>query len=294
MKNKQTQKQQRKKGWFRPFLQLITLGLYNLNFKGFRSGKIYNGTLKGICTPGLHCYSCPASAGSCPLGTLQNTLSNLRGKINLYGTGLLLLFGAALGRVVCGFLCPFGFLQDLLYKIPTKKFTPAFKRLRFMKYAVLVGLVVVFPIVTMLTKYAGEPGFCKFLCPMGTIAGIELTAANSEMRSLIGVLFWLKLGFLLTIILCSIFIYRPFCRLLCPLGAFYGLFNKIALLRYHVDETACTHCGACEKACPVRIDPVAECNSAECVRCGKCKNICPASAISYRSKPKKCTSGKDE
>ncbi len=276
----------KKKGWLRPFIQLVTTILYNLNFKGFRNGRIYNGPLKGVCTPGLHCYSCPGSVGSCPLGTLQNTLGNLKNKVNFYGTGILLLFAGVFGRFVCGFLCPFGFLQDLLYRIPTKKYTPALKRVRFLKYAVLVTLVVAFPLATMLTGFTGEPGFCKFMCPAGSLAGVELSITNGEMRSLVGILFWVKLAFLLTIVGCSVFIYRPFCRVLCPLGAFYGLFNKIALLRYHVNLHTCTDCGLCKKACPVVIDPVKQCNSAECVRCGKCKEICPTQSISVFARKK--------
>ena len=73
-------------------------------------GNIYKGDLKGMCVPGLNCYSCPGAIGACPLGSLQSALLNSKFKTPYYILGLLIIFGALLGRVVCGFLCPFGLL----------------------------------------------------------------------------------------------------------------------------------------------------------------------------------------
>ena len=89
-------------------IQLVSALLYNAHLPGFLSGSIFKGSVKGVCVPGLNCYSCPGAVGSCPLGALQNALSNLPNKLPLYIAGFLLLVGVGLGRVVCGFLCPFG------------------------------------------------------------------------------------------------------------------------------------------------------------------------------------------
>ena len=93
-------------------IQLITAVLYNCNITGFAKGTIYQGDVKGLCVPGLNCYSCPGAVGACPLGSLQSALVSSKYKLPYYMLGVLLLFGIFFGRVICGFLCPFGFLQE--------------------------------------------------------------------------------------------------------------------------------------------------------------------------------------
>ena len=80
----------------------------------------------------------------------------------------------------------------------------------------------------------------------------------------------------------SLFLYRPFCRYICPLGAFYSFFNKVSLYRYGIDDSACNRakgCSACSRACPMGVDPVKDPNSLECIRCGTCSATCPQKAI---------------
>ncbi|MBQ6453760.1 MAG: 4Fe-4S binding protein, partial [Coriobacteriales bacterium] len=99
-------------------IQSVAVLLQNANFKGFLTGRIYQGPIKAVCVPGLNCYSCPGAVGACPIGSLQATLGGASFKLPYYVLGLLVFFGALLGRAICGFLCPFGFLQDLLHRIP--------------------------------------------------------------------------------------------------------------------------------------------------------------------------------
>ena len=89
----------------------------------FLHGKIFRGGLKAACVPGLNCYSCPAAAASCPIGALQAVIGSSRFQAAYYVAGFLILAGVLLGRAVCGFLCPFGWFQELLHKFPTKKFS---------------------------------------------------------------------------------------------------------------------------------------------------------------------------
>ena len=136
-------------------IQALAALLQNANLKGFFTEKIYQGPLKSVCVPGLNCYSCPGAVGACPIGSLQSFLSGLRVRIPYYIVGLLLFFGAVLGRAVCGFLCPFGFLQELLNKIPGVPKRNHFRLdrpLRRLKYAVLVLLVVVLPLLYPVRK----------------------------------------------------------------------------------------------------------------------------------------------
>ena len=258
-------------------IQALAALLQNANLKGFFTGKIYRGPLKSVCVPGLNCYSCPGAVGACPIGSLQSFLSGLRIRIPYYIVGLLLFFGAVLGRAVCGFLCPFGFLQELLNKIPGVPKRDHFRLdrpLRRLKYAVLVLLVVVLPLLYPLT-----PFFCKYLCPSGTLAGILLAARDSMVRAQLGGIFLWKFFVLLWVAAACLVIYRPFCKYLCPLGAIYGLFNRFALYRTHLDADKCIHCGACAAACRMCVDPSKTPNSAECIRCGDCARACPAGAL---------------
>ena len=169
---------------FRMAVQGAAALLQNANFKGFFTGKIYEGNLKSVCVPGLNCYSCPGAAGSCPIGSLQNALSANKFRFPYYVLGLLIFFGAVLGRLVCGFLCPFGLLQDLLHKIPFPKKIKTFKGdkfLRELKYAVLIVMVIILPLFVKLT-----PVFCKYLCPSGTVSGLLLALGDTTLFRLFG------------------------------------------------------------------------------------------------------------
>lgn len=261
-------------------IQIIAALVQNANFKGFFTGKIYNGNIKTACVPGLNCYSCPGAIGSCPIGSLQNFLSSRTFRFPYYVVGLLIFFGAILGRAVCGFLCPFGLIQELIHKIPfPKKKTGAFrgdKQLRYLKYAILLIFVIVLPIIFKLT-----PAFCKYICPAGTLeGGLPIVLIHGNQYNLqTGLLFCLKLGILLTCIIACLFIYRPFCKYICPLGAIYGLLNPISLYRMHLDASSCTHCGTCARTCPMQVNPAMSPNSAECIRCGRCTQACPSHAL---------------
>lgn len=210
---------------FRGFIQAAATLVTNIHLPNFAKGSIYQGAGKTVCVPGLNCYSCPAASGACPIGSFQSVVGSSKFNFSYYVTGTLILLGVLLGRFVCGFLCPFGWLQELLHKIPGKKFsTKKLKPLTYIKYVVLLFAVV----------------------------------------------------------LLSVLFYRPFCKWICPLGAFYALMNKVSLLGIRVDACKCVSCGKCSKVCQMDVDVVRAPNHAECIRCGKCIGACPVDAISYR------------
>lgn len=244
-------------------------------------GKISRGDLKAVCVPGLNCYSCPAAAASCPIGALQAVMGSSKFQFAYYIAGFLLLVGALLGRVVCGFLCPFGWFQELLHKLPTKKFST--KRLRiltYLKYVILLLFVIVLPMTVVNEVGMGDPFFCKYICPAGILeGGLPLSLANASIRASLGRLFTWKSCILLGIAALSVFFYRPFCKWLCPLGAFYGLCNGISVYRLQVDADKCTACGACSRVCRMDVDVFRTPNHAECIRCGDCAAACPHKAI---------------
>ncbi len=110
---------------------------------------------------------------------------------------------------------------------------------------------------------------------------MPLLLMNPSLRHLAGVLFGWKAFVLAVVLVACVFVYRPFCRTLCPLGAFYGLLNKHSILRLRVDESRCDRCGACSRVCSVGIDVTARPNSPECVRCLRCTSACPAGAVKF-------------
>lgn len=270
-----------KRGWVQAFASLLT----NANLGGFARGSIYKGASKAICVPGLNCYSCPAAVGACPIGALQAVITGNRQNFSFYVVGVLLLFGLVLGRAICGFLCPFGWIQELLHKIPGRKLKvpeKADRPLRLFKYGVLILFVLALPAFAVDAFGLGVPWFCKWICPAGTLeGGIPLVLANESLRQGLGFRFWWKLALLILTILFSILISRPFCKYVCPLGAIYSLFNRFSLSRLRLDESNCVSCGKCARVCPMDVPLPHDLNSPECIRCGKCLTNCPQQAISF-------------
>ena len=269
---------------FRGLLQAGAALLTNLHLPNFLKGGIYQGKGKAVCVPGLNCYSCPAASGACPIGSFQAVVGSSKFSFSYYITGFLILLGVLLGRFICGFLCPFGWFQELLHKIPTKKIsTKKLKPLTYIKYAVLLFMVVLMPMLITNDVGMGDPFFCKYLCPQGVLEGaIPLAAVNSGIRAALGTLFSWKLGILITVIVLSVLFYRPFCKWLCPLGAFYALLNKVSLFGMKVDKHKCVSCGKCAKACKMDVDVTKAPDHTECIRCGMCVRACPTKAVSFR------------
>lgn len=270
--------------WSRHGFQALWALLTNSYLIGFVQGKIYKGNLKKLCVPGMNCYSCPGAVGSCPIGSLQAVIGSWNFKFAFYVAGFLVFLGALVGRFVCGWLCPFGLIQDLLHKIPFPKKLRTFrgdKLLRKLKYVILVVFVILLPMFLVDVMGQGAPYFCKLICPVGTLeGGIPLALMNKSMHSVLGWLYAWKNVLLVATILLSIIIYRPFCKYICPLGAIYSVFNPISVFKYRVDESKCVSCGACSKSCKMGVDPVQNANHPECIRCGLCKKVCPTGAIS--------------
>ena len=285
---------------FRKTIQAAWGILTNAYVKGFLPGgaPIYTGRLKKVCVPGMNCYSCPGALGSCPIGSMQAVFDGRHRKFSFYVAGYLALIGLLVGRFVCGWLCLFGLIQELLYKIPTPKLTIPKKidrPMRYLKYPVLFVLVFALPYFVRSQYGVGTPFFCKYLCPVGTLeGGIPLILLNDSLKSALGWLFRWKLFLLIICILSSVFIYRPFCKYICPLGAFYGLFRKVSLVQMFVDRHACTDCGLCAKICKMNVDPHKDPNSAECIRCRECVNACPQHALSMGIREKNDTEHKEK
>ena len=264
----------------RRIVQLFSLIVTNSYFTSIPTASFYQGTLKGACVPILNCYACPLAWGSCPIGTLQHFI--IVRAFPFYLIGILGLIGLATGRWACGWLCPFGWFQEFIYKLKVPKFS-APDWLRHMKYVVLVLLVGVVTWVTF------EPWFCKF-CPAGTLeAGLPWLAwaargsDYAEGMSFATQVFALKIVMLVALVALAAMMRRPFCRFVCPLGALLGLMNKISLLQldFDLDTCAiayaqgsdlenCAKCQHCSKNCPMGLKVPEQIGSVDCIRCMNC------------------------
>ena len=273
-------------GRIRRWVQLLVLLVTNGNWAFPWTRNIYQGPLKVLCSPGLNCYSCPASTTFCPVGALQQLLLGVRyslesGKLYIgsFVVGCTGILAVTFGRFICGWGCPFGLYQELLYKLPTRKLSvPGWSR--WVKYGVLAVLVVVLPLVVVDQFGMGKPWFCKYICPAGTLeAGLPMVVLMPELRRSLGWLYVNKIVLLVLFSLWSVFASRPFCRTTCPLGAFYGLFNRLSIIRLSFNAERCTHCGACHRVCPVEMHFDEAPGSAECVNCCRCLAACNFEAI---------------
>ena len=271
----------------RKWMQLYFALLFNANLKGFINvegyfnGKIYEGQTKNVCVPGINCYSCPGAVGACPLGSLQGAIGE-RNTL-FYVGGTLLLYSILFGRMICGWLCPFGFIQELLHKIPTPKVKKGIitRILSYLKYVILVVFVFIVPTLYALRNIP-LPAFCKYICPAGTLEGgmgLLSNSVNDSYFSMLGPIFTWKFLLMVSILVGCIFIFRLFCRFLCPLGALYALFNRISIFGIKLNRDKCVDCNRCIAHCKMDIRHVGD---PECISCGECASVCPTNAIQWK------------
>ncbi len=255
-------------------IQVIAVIVQNSYIPVFFRGGIYQGPLKQACTPILNCWGCPLAWYSCPMGALQHFVG-LR-LIPFYIVGFFGAVGMVVGRMSCGWVCPFGFLQDLLYKVRSFKL-PLPPWCSYLKYVMLVGVALIIPYLV------GEPWFCK-LCPDGTLlAGIPLVLADKtgDLRALVGWHFYMKVAILVGIVAFSIAIKRFFCRVLCPIGAIYSLFNRFSVFKIKVDTDKCIECESCQMKCPMDVPIYKIPGHKDCIRCLDCVHVCPTGALTH-------------
>jgi polyferredoxin len=220
--------------------------------------------LHGICSPVFHCYSCPLATFACPIGILAQ-YSALH-VFPFLAVGTVLAAAALCGSLVCGWACPFGFLQDLVARLPTPKLRlPGC--LGWARYAVLAGLVFLVP------YYFGEgsPWFVCRLCPAGALeAAVPYSIQQSLARHAI---VWPTLNksiILGVFLLATLFVRRPWCTLFCPLGALFGLGNYVSLVFLRFQSSRCSGCELCRDLCKYHGPSQRRGSDLRCIRCFEC------------------------
>ncbi len=232
----------------------------------------------GVCIPVMNCWSCPAAAFACPVGVAGNFLA--RGILPLAAIAITVFCGMIAGRVLCGWICPFGFLQDLMHKIPSPKIRLKGKWCRLLFILPLAFLALTVFLVPVVTGGVESPLFFCSFCPAGTLeAALPVHLAGGEMgfAEKTAVLpgswrVWILVGFLALFVVMK----RPFCRLMCPIGIATGFFNWIGLFQVKLaDAEKCAECGECVNECPAGLDFFQSVNTKECLHCYVCSKSCP-------------------
>jgi polyferredoxin len=225
--------------------------------------------MHNICGPVFHCYACPLATFACPIGVIAQ-FSALH-MFPFIAVGLLILIGASIGSILCGWICPFGLLQDLAAKVPTPRFSiPGW--MGYFRYIMLAGTVILIP------YFFGEyhPLFICKICPAG---GIEAAVPNVITAAVKGEkILWpnvIKISIIIVFIIAIFFTIRPWCRVLCPLGAIFGFFNRFSVLSMDLKEHQCTQCGRCRTLCSYNGQPDKDPNSDNCLRCLECTKCGP-------------------
>lgn len=225
--------------------------------------------LHTVCSPVFHCYACPLATFACPIGVIAQ-FSALH-VFPFIAIGLLVAVGAVFGALICGWVCPFGYLQDLTAKVPTPKFDlPKFTG--YFRYVMLIGAVLAIPYFFG----EGHPLFVCRICPAGALEAAVPTMVSQASAG--EKVIWpnaLKLIILIVFLIAIFFIKRPWCRVLCPLGAIFSLFNRVSAFFLRFDPDECTHCEQCHKLCEYGIEPENTPNDLRCIRCLECTKCSP-------------------
>ncbi|MBB6478946.1 4Fe-4S binding protein [Spirochaeta isovalerica] len=230
----------------------------------------------------------PSTDAFCPFGGLETFWALLRynsliRKVALssvillaVSTGTALLFR----RSFCGNLCPLGFIQELFGSAGKSFFNRKFslpplidKILRYLKYVVLVLVLALSWQTFSLVIQPYDPW----------LAYHHIGTEDLFSKYLVGtIILFASLGL-------GIFIERPFCRYLCPMGGFLGLISKIGFIRIRRNTETCIDCGICDISCPVdiSISTAEQVATAECLTCSACINRCPVENTLFYSLPGK-------
>jgi len=212
---------------------------------------------------------------------MEGTVKVFKSMVGLYpsviGKLLALVFFVVLAvignKLICGWACPFGALQELIYSLPLLRKMKRWKAPFWLTNTIRGGLFFVM-LLFLFGIVGGRKGFViyHYLNPFNLF--------NLDFDH------WLMLVTVVVFLILALLIYRPFCHLICPFGFLSWIAERVSLTRVKIDHEKCTECGLCIKACPSQAakDIVADkLFAADCFSCARCLNVCPEDAIRYGS-----------
>jgi ferredoxin-type protein NapH len=223
------------------------------------------------------------------------------------------LFAVFLGRMTCGWVCPYGFIQDILgcFKRRHTEASPrAHEQMINVKYVIFAIVIFIVAVLGASAAFGvgasyrntlgefGEAPF-NFLSPADTLLAIipnmalnlrYALASQSFSAILSGItsfslLFWVRIVILATVIGLAVYVPRSWCRYLCPHGALLAVLNRFSFLGLKREAIKCTKatCRDCIKVCPMRVPildlPWEKFSDPECIYCMKCVDACSTDAI---------------
>lgn len=234
-------------------------GWRRLRFVSLAFSMVYLGFFLGLCP--------------CALGSLQNLILHA-GDPKTYMAhyvifGIPFISTMFMGRLFCGWICPMGAIQQLLYRRDRaiKKRPRIDSALKLIKYPVLIALVV--------TVVATGTVVWNQVDPFKSLFNMEVTLIPTTL--------------LVLTLIASLFIFAPWCRYICPMGAFLALFSRFSFLKLSIDNS-CKNCKACQKVyCEYSVikegEQKPELSSMECTLCGECFARCPKGSVKYTINP---------
>lgn len=183
--------------------------------------------------------------------------------LSIGGIFLMIILTYLFGRLFCGYACPIGTLQELMYKIPGRKWIVRNEKIiRIIHWTVLSAALIL--------------GIVFNISVLGYTGTAEIFKLNFTSP------FFYVFAAILII---SVFFYRPFCRLICPVGVFFSIASRFSKFNIRRDPQ-CSNCGLCEEACPTSSSS-ADSKKDECYACILCMDKCPTDKIDYSSKNSK-------
>ncbi|MDD4954677.1 MAG: 4Fe-4S binding protein [Candidatus Omnitrophica bacterium] len=220
------------KFWIIPARGFVQLAVFTLSEIGF------------ICNSGIPCSNCLLSFGVCPIGALQR-IAFIPGSTYIVLISLAVI-GVIFGALTCGWLCPVGFIQDILHSLRIKKIKITNKLKIIRNFILFIAVILIF---------------------------LELRF-NLLSKNRIGIFeeTTIFLGFAL--LLFAVFIKRPLCRIICPIGLIYGKLNSISPIKVNLDVNRCSGCSNCAKVCICDIEPRSQVNNDSCAKCFNCVKAC--------------------
>jgi ferredoxin len=174
-------------------------------------------------------------------------------------------------KLVCGWACPFGALQELAYSLPVLKRVKRQRMPFVVSNSIRAGLFVAM-LLLLFGLIGGSRGFVLY----HGINPFNLFDLQFETGMILATVV-VSLG-------SALFVYRPFCQLICPFGFVSWLAERLSLMRVRVNCDECNKCGACENVCPsgaARYIVQGKTLGADCYSCARCLNVCPSDAIAY-------------
>ena len=182
---------------------------------------------------------------------------------------IVLALAIVFGPVFCGWVCPFGTIQEFLGKLGKKFFKKKYNTfiplrvdsvLRYLRYIVLILVLYMTAVQGILVFLEYDPYFALF-----NLWSDEVT--------------WMALAVLVLTLVGSLVVERPWCKYLCPYGAFLGLFNLFKITKLSRNSETCIHCKQCDRVCPMNITPSDDrhVRNHQCIMCLECtsENVCP-------------------